>query len=88
MHLGTFLVTKYAHIHKSFIKIEQLRWARIPVKAGDKGHPHAFFRDGDEKRVISVEIDASKGKDAMVAKVEAGINDLLGMSLFIVIMKA
>jgi urate oxidase len=31
LHLGTHLVSRYAHIHKAFITIEQLRWSRIPV---------------------------------------------------------
>ena len=57
--------------------IEQLRWARIPVEAG-KEHPHAFYRDGDDKRVVKVEVDASKGKDKLVGRVSAGVSDLLG----------
>jgi hypothetical protein len=36
------------------------------------------MRDGDEKRVVNVEIDATKGKDKMVGKVTAGVSDLLG----------
>ncbi|OBZ73109.1 Uricase [Grifola frondosa] len=35
------------------------------------------FRDGDDKRVTSVEVDASAGKDKIVAKVTSGITDLL-----------
>ena len=57
--------------------IEQLRWARIPVESG-KEHPHAFYRDGDDKRVVKVEVDASKGKDKLVGRVSAGVSDLLG----------
>ncbi|KAK1228931.1 hypothetical protein PQX77_008024 [Marasmius sp. AFHP31] len=74
MHLGTHLVSKYGHLHKAFITVQQLRWSRIPVNG--KEHPHSFLRDGDEKRIINVEIDASNGKDKLVAKVKAGINDL------------
>ena len=77
LHLGTFFVSKYAHIHKAFVAIEQLRWARIPVEAG-KEHPHAFYRDGDDKRVVKVEVNASKGKDKLVGRVSAGVSDLLG----------
>lgn len=76
LHLGTFFVSKYSHVHKAFVTIEQLRWARIPVEAG-KEHPHAFYRDGDDKRVVKVEVDASKGKDKSVGRVSAGISDLL-----------
>ena len=77
LHLATFFVSKYAHIHKAFVAIEQLRWARIPVDSG-KEHPHAFYRDGDDKRVVKVEVDASKGKDKLVGRVSAGVSDLLG----------
>ncbi|KAJ7452810.1 hypothetical protein FB451DRAFT_1282148 [Mycena latifolia] len=79
LHLGTHLVSKYAHIHKAFVTVEQLRWSRIPV-AGEQGpeeHPHAFIRDGDDKRIVKVEVDASKGKDKITANVTAGISDLL-----------
>jgi len=83
IHLGTHLVSKYAHIRKAFVSIEKLRWARIPIKSGADGqeqiklHPHSFYRDGEDKRVTSVEIDATQGKDKIVAKVTSGITDLL-----------
>ncbi|KAJ7653704.1 hypothetical protein DFH06DRAFT_524787 [Mycena polygramma] len=79
LHLGTHLVSKYPHIHKAFVTVEQLRWSRIPV-AGEQGvaeHPHSFIRDGDEKRIVNVEVDASKGKDKLTASVTAGLSDLL-----------
>jgi len=79
LHLGTFLVSKYAHIHKAFVTVEQLRWSRIPIGAEGQevGHEHSFFRDGDEKRIVKVEVDASKGKGKISASVTAGITDLL-----------
>ncbi|GLB44388.1 putative catalyzes the oxidation of uric acid to 5- hydroxyisourate, which is further processed to form (S)-allantoin [Lyophyllum shimeji] len=83
LHLGTHLVSRYAHIHKAFITVEQLRWTRIPLnntqsKAGEeKGHTHAFYRDGEDKRVVKVEVDASAGKDRLVGHVISGISDLL-----------
>lgn len=76
MHLATHLVSKYAHIHKAFVAIEQLRWARITVDG--KAHGHSFLRDGDEKRTVKVQVDGSQGKDKLVGHVSAGINDLLG----------
>lgn len=83
LHLGTHIISKYSHLHKAFITVEQLRWSRIPVDGRE--HPHSFMRDGDEKRIVSVEIDASGGKDKLVAKVTAGISDLLGVySVFLV----
>jgi len=59
LHLGTHLVSRYAHIQKAFITIEQLRWSRLPAAEGGgaKGHPHSFIRDGDDKRVVNVEVD-------------------------------
>ncbi|KAF8149115.1 uricase [Crassisporium funariophilum] len=80
LHLGTFFVSKYAHISKAFITIEQLRWSRIHVPAGEQspqGHPHSFYRDGDDKRIVTVEVDASAGKNKLIGKVTAGISDLL-----------
>jgi len=75
LHLGTFFVSKYPHIHKAFITIEQLRWARISVDGTP--HPHSFWRDGDDKRITSVEVDATAGKNKLVGKVTSGISDLL-----------
>ena len=83
IHLGAFLLGKYAHLHRAYIDVQQLRWQRIDVDG--KPHKHSFWRDGDEKRVTSVEVikPVEKGesaKDNMVAKVVSGIKDLLGKS--------
>ncbi|KAK7050413.1 uricase [Favolaschia claudopus] len=79
LHLGTHLVSKYPHIHKAFVTVEQLRWSRIPIPGfqGTAEYSHSFIRDGDEKRIVKVEIDASKGKDKITAQVTSGISDLL-----------
>lgn len=70
LHMGTHLVSRYAHIHKAFVTIEQLRWSRIPVSAGEdtqpakegeQGHTHAFYRDGDDKRVVHAEVRFHSG---------------------------
>ncbi|GAB1521915.1 hypothetical protein RhiTH_005014 [Rhizoctonia solani] len=76
LHLGTHFVTKYPHIHKAFITIEQLKWTRIDVEGTP--HKHSFVRDGEEKIVVNVEVDATAGKDKVSANVTAGIKDLLG----------
>jgi urate oxidase len=86
LHLATHLVSKYAHIHKASVTIEQLRWARITVDG--KPHGHSFLRDGDEKRIVRVLVDGSKGKDNLVGNVSAGINDLLGHSLLSIYLSA
>ena len=78
LHLATHLVSKYAHVHKAFVTVEQLRWARITVDG--KKHDHSFLRDGEEKRIAKIEVDGSQGKDKLVGNVSAGINDLLGQS--------
>lgn len=48
------MVQKYPHIHKAFVDIELLKWSRIPVQGIE--HKHAFVRDGEEKRLTSVEV--------------------------------
>lgn len=84
LHLGAFLLGKYAHLTKAFVTVEQLRWARISVGTGagadaSQGpHKHSFWRDGEDKCTTKVVVDASKGKDGMTASVVSGINDLLG----------
>lgn len=52
LHIGTFFVSKYAHIHKVHVTVNQLRWSRISVDG--KEHKHSFYRDGDDKRVVKV----------------------------------
>ncbi|KAI0312236.1 uricase [Amylostereum chailletii] len=73
LHLGTHLVSKYSHISKAVVTVEVLRWARI--EPGGKPHPHGFWRDGDEKRIVKVEVDQTK--EGVLAKAEGGIRDLL-----------
>jgi len=43
----------------------------------EQPHPHSFYRDGDDKRITRVEVDASGGKDKLVGKVTSGVTDLL-----------
>lgn len=76
LHLATHLVSKYAHIRKAFITVEQLRWTRIMVDG--EPHGHSFLRDGEERKIVKVIVDGSRGKDKLVGNVSAGINDLLG----------
>ncbi|KIK34064.1 hypothetical protein CY34DRAFT_812888 [Suillus luteus UH-Slu-Lm8-n1] len=77
LHLGTYLVSKYAHIHRAFVSLEKLRWSRITLSGNVDPHPHSFVRDGDDKQTVEVEVDASAGKDKLSAKVTSGITDLL-----------
>jgi len=77
LHIGIHFVTKYDHISKAVVSIEQFKWSRIPV--GEKGEPHkhSFVRDGDEKVIVKVEVDSPLGEDKVSAKVVAGLKDLL-----------
>ncbi|GAA97246.1 uncharacterized protein L969DRAFT_57050 [Mixia osmundae IAM 14324] len=77
LELGIHFVTKYAHIHKAHIDIIQHKWTRINVTETGKAHPHSFVRDGDDKRLIGVIVDATKGTDAISATVKSGITDML-----------
>ncbi|KAG1754126.1 hypothetical protein EDD22DRAFT_733593, partial [Suillus occidentalis] len=77
LHLGTYLVSKYAHIHRAFVSLEKLRWSRITLSGNVDPHLHSFVRDGDDKQTVEVEVDASAGKDKLSAKVTLGITDLL-----------
>ncbi|KAG1760820.1 hypothetical protein EDD22DRAFT_980459 [Suillus occidentalis] len=70
LHLGTYLVSKYAHIHRAFVSLEKLRWSRITLSGNVDPHPHSFVRDGDDKQTVEVE-------DKLSAKVTSGITDLL-----------
>ena len=67
--LGNHFIEKYSHIHVAHISIIQHRWTRMTVNG--EPHPHSFFRDGAEKRVVQA--DASrKGID-----IRSGISELL-----------
>ncbi|KAF2657966.1 uricase [Lophiostoma macrostomum CBS 122681] len=48
--IGTHFVETYSHIHAAHVKIIQHRWTRMNVDG--KPHPHSFFRDGEELRVV------------------------------------
>ncbi|KAG8896428.1 hypothetical protein FRB99_008893 [Tulasnella sp. 403] len=77
LHIGLHFVTKYSHISKSVVTIEQLKWTRIAVGKNAEPHKHSFVRDGDEKVIIKVEVDASEGKDKVKGSVIGGLKDLL-----------
>ena len=61
VHLGTHVLSKYGHLKKAFVTVEQLRWSRITVSGEDKPHPHAFHRDGDDKRVVHAAVSSRFG---------------------------
>ncbi|KAF2262637.1 uricase [Lojkania enalia] len=48
--IGEHFTKTYPHIHAAHVKIIQHRWTRMTVDG--KPHPHSFFRDGEEVRVV------------------------------------
>jgi len=68
--LASHFVQKYKHIHTAHISIIQHRWTRMEVEG--KPHPHSFFRDGAEKRVVNA--DAIEGKGI---EIRSGVSELL-----------
>ena len=68
--LGTHFIETYKHIHTAHINIVQHRWTRMTVDG--KPHPHSFYRDGAEKRVVQADIIEGKG-----IEIRSGISDLL-----------
>ncbi|KAG2121118.1 hypothetical protein DEU56DRAFT_112253 [Suillus clintonianus] len=77
LHVGTHILSKYAHLHRAIVTLEKLRWSRIALSANGDPHPHSFVRDGNDRQTVEVEVDASAGKDKLTAKVTSGITDLL-----------
>lgn len=68
--LSQHFVDKYPHIHTAHVSIIQHRWTRMEVEG--KPHPHSFFRDGAEKRLVNA--DAIEGKGI---EIRSGISELL-----------
>lgn len=48
--LGDHFIKTYSHIHAAHVKIVQHRWTRMNIDG--KPHPHSFFRDSNEIRVV------------------------------------
>jgi hypothetical protein len=59
LHLGTYLVSKYAHIHRAFVSLEKLRWSHITLSGNVDPHSHSFVRDGNDKQTVEVEVRIS-----------------------------
>jgi len=68
--LGTHFIETYKHIHIAHIKIVVHRWTRMTIDG--KPHPHSFFRDGEEKRIVEADIIEGKG-----IEIKSGISGLL-----------
>ena len=68
--LGSHFVDTYKHIHSAHISIVQHRWTRMTIDG--KPHPHSFYRDGQEKRVVEADVIEGKG-----IEIRSGIAELL-----------
>ncbi|CAI6340345.1 unnamed protein product [Periconia digitata] len=57
--LGEHFVKTYPHIHAAHVKIIQHRWTRMNIDG--KPHPHSFYRDSDEIRVVEAVTRENQG---------------------------
>ena len=67
--LGTHFIDTYKHIHTAHIKVIVHRWTRMTIDG--KPHPHSFYRDGEETRVV--EADAIEGKGIQIRSAISGL---------------
>jgi urate oxidase len=68
--LGTHFVETYKHIKTANISVIQHRWTRMDVNG--EPHPHSFFRDGAEKRLVEARVHQCKG-----IEIRSAISELL-----------
>ncbi|KIX02818.1 uricase [Rhinocladiella mackenziei CBS 650.93] len=68
--LGTHFIETYQHIHTAHVSIIQHRWTRMTIDG--KPHPHSFYRDGNEKRLVQADVIEGKG-----IEIKSSISDLL-----------
>ncbi|KAF2232466.1 uricase [Viridothelium virens] len=68
--IGNHFVETYKHIHKAHVRIVTHRWTRLTVDG--KPHPHSFFRDGEEIRVVEAVAREGDG-----ISIHSGIDKLL-----------
>ncbi|KAF7547984.1 hypothetical protein G7046_g8837 [Stylonectria norvegica] len=57
--LGSHFIEKYSHIHVANVKVKVHRWARMEIDG--KPHPHSFFKDGEETRIVEARISRKDG---------------------------
>ncbi|KAK5104903.1 hypothetical protein LTS08_001174 [Lithohypha guttulata] len=68
--LSQHFIDTYKHISVAHVNIIQHRWTRMEVNG--QPHPHSFYRDGAEKRLVQA--DATRGTGISI---RSGISDLL-----------
>ncbi|KAI9689801.1 MAG: hypothetical protein M1822_009683 [Bathelium mastoideum] len=68
--VGNHFIETYKHIHVAHIRIITHRWTRLSVDG--KPHPHSFYRDGEEVRVVEAVAREGQG-----ISIRSGIEKLL-----------
>lgn len=68
--LGSHFIETYKHIHTAHISVIQHRWARMAVDG--KPHPHSFYRDGNDKRLVQADVTRNNG-----ISIRSAVSDLL-----------
>ncbi|KAF2761383.1 uricase [Pseudovirgaria hyperparasitica] len=68
--LGNHFIDTYSHIHAAHVNIIQHKWTRMTVDG--RPHPHSFFRDGQEKRLVEAITRRGQG-----TSIRSGISELL-----------
>jgi urate oxidase len=68
--LAQHFIDRYAHIHVAHVDVIQHRWTRMEIDG--KPHPHSFFRDGAETRVVTATATEGKG-----IEIRSGVKGLL-----------
>ncbi|KAL2271929.1 hypothetical protein VTJ83DRAFT_1300 [Remersonia thermophila] len=58
-HLGRHFISTYSHITTAHIKLVVHRWTRMTVDGAP--HPHSFYRDSEEKRLVEATVSRSSG---------------------------
>ncbi|KAI9669693.1 MAG: hypothetical protein M1831_007389 [Alyxoria varia] len=57
--LANHFVTEYKQIHVAHVSVVQHRWTRMSIDG--KPHPHSFYRDGDDTRIVEATARESEG---------------------------
>jgi urate oxidase len=68
--VGTHFIETYKHIHVANVKVIVRRWTRMTVDG--KPHPHSFYRDGEETRIVEARVIGGKG-----IELHSSLSDLL-----------
>lgn len=68
--LAQHFIDTYKHINIAHVNVIQHRWTRMEIEGRE--HPHSFYRDGAEKRIVQA--DAIRGTGI---EIRSGISDLL-----------